>query len=116
MASETTTPAPAMLRIPDLLKDWPWALKINPSYSQQLHDEEVSFICGLPVVQENVVLQKMVHKALICEYPHSDALLKSLAHRANSNAAILVSYAFPHVTEREYLGFACEVGMKLVQV
>jgi hypothetical protein len=36
MLSETTT----TLQIPDLLKDWPWALKVNPSYSDRMRDEE----------------------------------------------------------------------------
>jgi hypothetical protein len=117
MASETTAPALAMLRIPDLLKDWPWDLKINPSYSQQLHDEEVSFICGLPVVQENVVLQKMVQKALsvsILALTHSRNPKKPGLIVPIFDAAILVSYAFPHVTGREYFGFACQVGIKFV--
>lgn len=65
MASETST----TLRIPDLLKieDWPWALKINPAYSDQLRDEEISYICGLPEVRESQLLQFMVKKALVRE-------------------------------------------------
>ena len=56
-----------MLLIPDLLKDWPWALEINPSYSDRVRDEEISFICALPEVRENKVLKMIVQKALVSE-------------------------------------------------
>ena len=45
-----------MLLIPDLLKDWPWALEINPSCSDRVCDEEISFMCE---VRENKVLKMM---------------------------------------------------------
>lgn len=57
-----------VIRIPDLLEKWPWPATVNPAFTDELRDEEVSFMLTVPEVQESPMLQLMVRKALIRQW------------------------------------------------
>lgn len=56
------------LRIPDLLKNWPWPAQCNIAFTNKLREEEQAFFLALPEVKDSQQLQKVVHKSFVREY------------------------------------------------
>lgn len=56
------------LRIPDLLKSWPWLSYLNPAFHQRLGDEELEYFYKLPEVCRKKPLQIMIQKAFVREF------------------------------------------------
>lgn len=93
----TSTPR---LRIPDLLREWPWPAMTNPAFSDKLRDEEQAFFLALPEVRASKQLQKVVHKSFVRQSfnIHRDRIyLQQLT--LNLVTAILSALIFPNVTE-----------------
>lgn len=59
------TASPERLRIPDLLKDWPWREYLNPTFHESLGDEELRYFFELPEVRTKQPLQIMIQKAFV---------------------------------------------------
>lgn len=59
------TASPERLRIPDLLKDWPWLQYLNPTFHGSLGDEELEYFFQLPEVRKKKLYQIMIQKAFV---------------------------------------------------
>lgn len=92
--------APKRVPIPELLENWPFESRRNPTYNEAFAEDSLKFFFNLPEVRQSARYQAHIRKICVRKYSvHIFRVIYLELTTLLPLIALLSSLAFPHHTE-----------------